>query len=274
MVRDAGGRESYLHAYAVIDASGVYGQPNWAGDGGIPARQELALAPQMTHHLEDVLGARRPRYAGKRTMVIGAGASAATAVTELATLAREASGTSVVWVARRPVAELYPPMADDPLPQRRALWAQARELARGSDPAVTVVGGAVLDELGYNSAVHRYRVTLRVGDATRFEEVDQVIVHTGFGPDDSIYRELQIHESYASRAPMKLAATLQEFSDDCLEVPAFGVDRLAHPEPDFYVIGAKSYGRGSNFLLETGYKQAGDVVEKLASDQNAVLGSV
>src|SRR5262245_55044177 len=72
MVRDAGGRESYLHAYAVIDASGVYGQPNWAGDGGIPARQELYLAPQMTYHLDDVLGVRRSRYAGKRTLVIGA----------------------------------------------------------------------------------------------------------------------------------------------------------------------------------------------------------
>jgi thioredoxin reductase len=264
MVRDAGGRESYLHAHALIDASGVYGQPNRAGDGGIPARQELYLAPQMTYHLEDVLGGRRSRYAGKRTLVIGAGASAATTVADLATLAREAPGTSVVWVTRRPIAELYPPIAYDPLAERRALWTRARELAHGADPVVTLVAGAVIDELGYNSAQHRYRVTLRVDETPRLEEVDQVIVHTGFGPDDSIYRELQVHESYVSRAPMKLASALLESGGDCLSVPTFGADLLAHPEPDFYIIGAKSYGRGSNFLLETGYRQAKGVVEKLA----------
>src|SRR5207249_399283 len=48
LVRDHGGRENFIHAFAVIDASGVYGQPNWAGDGGIPARGELYLAPQLS----------------------------------------------------------------------------------------------------------------------------------------------------------------------------------------------------------------------------------
>jgi thioredoxin reductase len=267
MVRDSGGRESYLHAFAVIDASGVYGQPNWAGDGGIPARQELYLAPQMSYHLDDVLDRKRTRYAGKRTMVIGAGASAATTVSDLATLAAQAPGTSVTWVTRRPAAALFAPNPADPLPGRRALWARARELAHGSDPAVAHLGGAMVEELGYNSANHRYRVTLRVGDAARLEEVDQVIVNAGFGPDDSLYRELQIHECYASRAPMKLAAALLGAkAGDCLDTPAFGAELLVNPEPDFFIIGAKSYGRGPNFLLETGYHQAVEVVDKLAQD--------
>src|SRR4030095_2505495 len=80
VIRDQSGRESYLHAFALIDASGVYGQPNWAGDGGIPARGETYLAPQMSYHVDDVLGLRRERYAGKRVLVIGAGDSAATVV--------------------------------------------------------------------------------------------------------------------------------------------------------------------------------------------------
>ncbi len=69
LVRDPGGRENYLHAFSVIDATGVYGQPNWAGDGGIPARNELYLAPQMSYHVDDVLDLRRPRYAAKRTLL-------------------------------------------------------------------------------------------------------------------------------------------------------------------------------------------------------------
>src|SRR4029077_20085124 len=80
LVRDAGGRESILHAHAVIDASGTLGQPARAGTGGIPARGETYLAPQMSYHPDDVLGLRRERYAGKATLVIGGASSAGTTV--------------------------------------------------------------------------------------------------------------------------------------------------------------------------------------------------
>jgi thioredoxin reductase len=267
LVRDVGGRESYLHARAVIDASGVYGQPNWAGDGGIPARQELYLAPQMSYRLDDVRDLQRSRYAGKRTLVVGAGASAATTLCDLAKLAGEAPGTSVVWVTRRPLETLYPQISDDPLAERRALYARARELARGADGTVTHVGGAVVEGFEFNSATHRYRVNLRVGEQARLEEVDQVVVNAGFGPDDSLYRELQVHECYASRAPYQLAAALLGTgASDCLTTPVFGADVLANPEPDFYILGHKSYGRSPHFLLETGYRQVAEVTEKLAAD--------
>ncbi|HEY6866554.1 MAG TPA: hypothetical protein VI792_04810 [Candidatus Eisenbacteria bacterium] len=270
LVRDPGGRESFLHAFALIDASGVYGQPNWAGDGGIPARSELYLAPQLTYHLPDVLGLARERHAGRRTLVIGGGASAATTVTGLAALADQVPKTTVAWATREPAGSLFPEDAGDPLAERRALYAGARALARGSHPAVTHVGGVRVEGLEFNSATHRYRVTLMAGEQARIEEVDEVVVHTGFGPDDSLYRELQVHECYATRAPMKLAAALLgAAAGDCLTTPAFGADVLASPEPDFYILGHKSYGRGSNFLLQTGYAQADDVTAALAGETQA-----
>ena len=113
LVRDPGGRESFLHAYSAIDASGIYGQPNWAGDGGIPARNELYLAPQLSYHVEDVLGLARERHAGKSVMVIGAGASAATTVADLAQLAGEVPGTQVVWATRAPVEPACWPSSTD-----------------------------------------------------------------------------------------------------------------------------------------------------------------
>lgn len=274
LVRDAGGRESFLHAFSLIDASGVYGQPNWAGDGGIPARGELYLAPQLAYRLEDVLGLARERYAGKRTLVIGAGASAATTVTSLAKLAADALATRVVWAMRQDTATLYPVLEGDPLPERRALYAAALALAQGTDPRVTAIGGAVVEGFEFNSATHRYRVALLVGAQPRVEEVDEVIVNTGFGPDNSIYRELQVHECYATRAPMKLAAALLGAeAGDCLTTPAFGADVLANPEPDFFILGHKSYGRSPHFLLETGFKQASDVIATLARAPQAVAGA-
>ena len=270
LVRDQGGRENFLHAYSVIDASGVYGQPNWAGDGGIPARGELHLAPQMSYHVDDVLGLRRGRYAGKRVMVIGAGASAATVVSDLVALATEAPGTSVVWVTRRPLDEIYTVIQDDALPRRRELFERARAIARSGGP-VTHAGGVVVEGFEYNSATHRYRVALSGpdGGTPRVEEADQVIVNTGFGPDNSIYRELQIHECYASRGPMKLAAALLG-STDCMTVPAFGAGVLENPEPDFYILGNKSYGRSSHFRLENGYRQVDEALQKLGQDQQVL----
>ncbi len=267
LVRGHSGRENFIHAYSVIDASGVYAQPNWAGDGGVPARRELYLAPQMSYHLDDVLGAHRARYAGRRTMVIGGGTSAATTVAALATLADEVPGTSVAWATREEEESLYEVIPGDPLGERVALYGRARALARGGHAAVTHIGGAMVEGFEFNSATHRYRVTLLVQEQPRVEEVDQVIVNTGFGPDNSIYRELQVHECYASRGPMKLsAALLGTQSADCLSTPVFGADVLANPEPDFYILGHKSYGRNPNFLLETGYRQVADVVAKMAGE--------
>jgi thioredoxin reductase len=264
LVRDQGGRESFLHAHSLVDASGVYASPNWAGDGGIPARSELYLAPQMSYHVDDVLGARRARYAGRRTLVIGGGECAATSVAALAELAAQAPGTTAVWATRERAEELLPGFTDDPLAGRRALHARARELARGADPAVAHVGGAVVEGFEFNSATHRYRATLRIGEQARVEEADEVLVNTGFGPDNSIYRELQVHECYATRGTMKLAsALLGARTRDCLGTPALGVETLENPEPGFYILGHKSYGRNPAFLLETGFRQVAEVVAAL-----------
>ena len=265
-VRDQGGRENYIHAFAVIDASGVYARPNHAGDGGIPARQELYLAPQFSYHPDDVLGARRPRYAGRTVLVAGGGSSAATTVVALAQLASAAEGTRVVWVTRSTADRVLREIADDPLPGRRALRAEGRALVGGTSPHVRHVGNAVIEGFEFNSATHRYRVNLRIDDAPQIEEVDHVIVNTGYQPDRSLFRELQVDESHASEAPVKLASALGP-ERDCLAAPVVGADALAHPEPDFYILGHKSYGRRSDFLLETGYRQVAEVIERLAGSR-------
>jgi len=139
---------------------------------------------------------------------------------------------------------------------------------------VTPIGGAHIEGFEFTSATHRYRVALMVGHQPRVEEVDRIIVNAGFGPDDSLYRELQVHECYASRGPMKLsAALLGTEATDCLTTPAFGADTLANPEPDFFILGHKSYGRNPNFLLETGFRQVEDVVAAMAREQQAGIAS-
>ena len=267
MVRDQGGRENYVHAFAVIDASGVYGHPNWAGDGGIPARSELYLAPQLSYHVDDVLGLRRERYAGKRTLVIGGGDSAATVVADLARLAADAEGTAVTWVTREPAAALYQENPGDDLASRRELYTVARMLLAGGNAVVRHVGGVIIDGFQFNSATHKYTTEMMRGDMRAAEESDQVIVNVGFGPDNSLYRELQIHECHATRGAGRLSAKLIELDTaGRLDIPAFGVEVLTHPEPNFYILGHKSYGRSPKFLLGAGFAQVTEVMAKLVAD--------
>lgn len=274
LVRDRAGRESFLHAFAVVDASGVYGNHNWMGSGGIPARSELILQARISYLLDDVLDLQRSRYAGRRTLLVGAGHSAATCAVALAQLAREAPGTETVWVTRGTAEALYRGLPDDALPGRAQLERDARELIAGGSPAVEHVGGAEVEELEFNFATHRYRVRLALGDRSRVEEVHNVLALVGYGPDDSLYRELQIHECYASRGLMKLSAALLDAgAGDCLAVPASGADMLASPEPDFYVLGNKSYGRTPSFLLRTGHQQVEDVISTLAQRAEVATGA-
>jgi thioredoxin reductase len=48
-----------------------------------------------------------------------------------------------------------------------------------------------------------------------------------------------------------------------------GHKALAHPEPGYFAIGVKSYGRAPTFLMATGYEQARSVVAHLAGDEAA-----
>lgn len=55
----------------------------------------------------------------------------------------------------------------------------------------------------------------------------------------------------------------------CGTVPAHGATTLAHPEPGFFVVGMKSYGRAPTLLLATGYEQVRSVAAHLAGDVEA-----
>ena len=51
----------------------------------------------------------------------------------------------------------------------------------------------------------------------------------------------------------------------CLDQVSHGPESLKSPEPGFYVLGAKSYGRNPNFLLALGHQQIEDVMTLLGA---------
>jgi hypothetical protein len=263
-------------ADVVIDATGTWGHPNTLGDGGIPAPGERQLAGEIRRTIPD-LSREAEDWAGRTVLVAGAGASAQTAVRDLAELARAAPDTRVIWALRHADPDWGSPPGD-PLPQRARLAATARELAAGGSPAVTAERGVVVEEIarqpsnGGGSDSGRFAVTLRrieasgqAGNGRRQVLVDRVLSLTGAVGDHQLYRQLQVHECYATSGPIKLsAALLGAAAGDCLEQTSHGVEALTNPEPGFFILGSKSYGRNNAFLLRVGWEQVAEVFAALA----------
>ena len=99
--------------------------------------------------------------------------------------------------------------------------------------------------------------------------VDRIVVTTGFRPDFSFLRELRVEVDPAVEAPPALAPLIDPNFHSCGTVPPHGIAELAHPEPDFTIVGSKSYGRAPTFLMATGYEQVRSVVAEIAGDHAA-----
>ncbi|GIH73483.1 hypothetical protein [Sphaerimonospora thailandensis] len=99
--------------------------------------------------------------------------------------------------------------------------------------------------------------------------VDRIVAATGYRTDHSIAAELRLDLDPILGSTRALAPLIDPNAHSCGTVPAHGVDELAHPEPGYYAIGVKSYGRAPTFLMATGYEQARSVVAALAGDWEA-----
>jgi Pyridine nucleotide-disulphide oxidoreductase len=271
-VRDGLGQLRDLQARAVIDASGTWTRPNPLGASGLPALGESDAGARVLYGLPDVLGRDRGRYAGKRTVVVGAGHSAATSLLGLADLQRQAPGTEILWAVRsatpRPLVGKGSAETDE-LPARGRLTTDLAALVQAGH--IELVSGFRIHTV--EPAGHRVRLVgdqLRTDDAFdthgRVVEADEVIAATGFRPDHAIAAELRLDLEPALESPTALGPLIDPNVHTCGTVPAHGMAELAHPETGYVIVGMKSYGRAPTFLLATGYQQVRSVVAALAGD--------
>ncbi|MGW2277846.1 NAD(P)-binding domain-containing protein [Streptomyces sp. NPDC001770] len=264
----ADGREERIFARAVIDASGTWATPSPAGGSGLPALGEKAAADRITYRVPDLKDpAVRARYAGKRTAVIGSGASAFTTLAYLADLATSAdgAGTKGVWILRRGISgSTFGGGSADQLPARGALGLAAKAAVdNGHADAVTGFRTEAIDRDTDN------RLVLVGEDGRRLDPVDEVIVLTGFRPDLSFLDELRLGLDERLQAPTALAPLIDPNQHSCGTVYPHGHRELAHPETGIYLVGMKSYGRAPTFLAMTGYEQVRSVAAALAGDLEA-----
>ncbi|MGV9352155.1 NAD(P)-binding domain-containing protein [Streptomyces misionensis] len=266
-VAHADGREERLFARAVIDASGTWATPSPAGASGLAALGERAAADRVTYRVPDLKDpAVRARYAGKRTAVIGSGASAFTALAYLADLAEadDGAGTKGVWILRRGISgSTFGGGEADQLPARGALGLAAKAAVdQGYADAVTGFRTEAIERDGE-------QLVLVAEDGRRLDPVDEVIVLTGFRPDLSFLSEIRLGLDERLQAPVELAPLIDPNQHSCGTVYPHGHRELAHPEQGIYLVGMKSYGRAPTFLAMTGYEQVRSVAAAIAGDLEA-----
>lgn len=272
LVEDIEGQERLITADAVVDASGSFGHRNWLGPGGLPALGERKVFTEIESAIPNT-NKEASKYQNKCTLVVGSGYSAITTINQIKAIAEStpdsSKPTKVVWVTRQG-GEVYDRIEGDPLPQRDALSLFGNSL--GTTSSSEDVGFQV-DRYASTSVLSikksdggQFTVTLEpnAGSGASGEgksvvvQVDNVVANVGYRPDTSIYQELQVHQCYATEGPMRLAAALlasKGGGGDCLQQVAPGPATLVSPEPNFFIIGIKSYGRGSAFLLQIGHAQ-------------------
>jgi hypothetical protein len=269
-VQAADGQEAEVQARAVIDASGTWTQPTPLGASGLPALGEGAVGDRITGGLPDILGADRDRFAGRRVLVVGAGHSAATSLLALAELQHQVPPTQVVWAVRSVTPRpLVGKGEDDELPARGQLGLELRRLVDAG--RIQLVAG--FQTVAVNQVDGRLELVSqdldRDLDGRGRIVADLVVNATGFRPDHTIAGELRLGLEPALESTAALGPLIDPNIHTCGTVPPHGVRELAHPEPGYYIVGMKSYGRAPTFLLATGYEQIRSVVAALVGDQAA-----
>lgn len=262
-VTTAAGDEYRLDARAVIDASGTWRQPNPAGADGLPALGERAAADLIRYQIPDF--AEPGAFAGKHTVVLGSGHSAATAVIELARIADANPGTRVTWALRRGVTGTTFGGGDaDQLPERGALGLRAKQAVEAG--TVALVTGFRTERITRDA---EGRAVAGAEDGRELGPADSVVVLTGFRPGLSFLSEMRLDLDPVLQAPRRVAPMIDPNIHSCgTATPTLARD-LAHPEPGLYLAGMKSYGRAPTFLAMTGYEQVRSIAAELAGDREA-----
>lgn len=256
VLRDGNGIESDTTADIVIDASGVLGTPNWIGPGGGPALGELQHRSRIQYGPTDIGAAARSLYAGQRVLLVGDDFAAAATLAALCDVAADKPETRVTWVpGPRPEHAADEPLShgrDPCFAERAARMAAAREQAARLPVIVTRRDDVQIIAVSCDEERGVWSVHLG-GASLESAECDQIIACVGHRPDHELYRELQVRVDEVFDRPV----APQEAGDSpgFGRTPAIRPENLVLREPNFYVLGAKRYGRSSDFLFADGLEQ-------------------
>ena len=262
MIRDASGHERILECDILLDCTGLTVRHRFIGAGAIPCPGETEC---LDHNDYRIASGNSFGRSANHIVVVGSGYSAATSVCAL-----HDSAQHITWITRGERRAPLIAIPNDSLPERATLTERSNRLALDDQSRVTWQPGLYVDAM--RKTASGFCLTLTDQHGMREElKCNRVVANPGFRPDGRPFEELQIQRCYATEGPMKMAAhLLGETATDCLSQSVPGPELLRNPEPDFYILGAASYGRDSRFLLQNGFEQIARLFDALAAGPGGV----
>ena len=248
------GEERFFYAYSVIDASGVYATPLAVGHGRVQAIGEEANKGSIFYQAIDKENAKH--FQAKTTLILGQICCTAKSLNELQAYLDKDPKTKLIYVDETGLKPHISQLKNDIFSRRVESIYLANELLDSQHPQVEIIQKSGVYKIEKKAQGFEVTLISSKDNSLRSIFVDSIVSNCGFGPDNSLYSELQVHECYASFSPMNLAsAMLEDTMDYRLTPSALGYETLINPESNFYIVGSKSYGRNQGFSLHIGIGQ-------------------
>jgi thioredoxin reductase len=252
---------------AVIDASGTWRSPNPIGSGGVHAVGENENRDKIFYGIPDVLNDHVDRYKNKNVLVVGSGHSSINVILELSKLKEIFPATEIHWILRKKkIEEIYGGQEADALAARGALGIKIEQLV--TDDQINLYTPFQIQQI-INEKGRLTIVGFQNNSKFALPGIDEIISNTGSRPDFSFLREVRLSVDPSLESVAEIAELIDPNIHSCGTVRPHGEKELQHPDKDFYIAGAKSYGRAPTFLMATGYEQVRSIVAAIDGDFEA-----
>jgi thioredoxin reductase len=246
-------------ADVVLDCGGNQ-RRNWLGNGFVitPGEWEaVQFEEAFLFHTNQEFDFNL--FRGKSVLVAGDHVQAAWAIVNLYEVVKQHPNTRVTWVTRH-AAEHYPhgPVEfseHDPLPQRKQILQTANTLATSGK--ITWWPETWIESLQVNN--QQVQISFS-GSREETQTFDQILNYNGYFPEHHLAQELVLECCPRCDAPRPFADALWSRKSSLdVEYPAKSPEALITSEPNYYILGEKSFGRLPGFLFQHGLQQIRDV---------------
>lgn len=277
LVKELGSGERLITADIVVDASGAQSHvlPISSSSPVIGERNLLnnkSDYPNTTYGIVD-FSEKASDYHGKTILVIGSDYETACSLNSaLDVLMHEPHpDTTLIWLTENRLKPPISTLSDDIFPKRVKWLNKANAIAHHAYANVRFIGNVKIQEIQMESPQLIIHYLTSDKQLERLS-VDKLIVSNRFVASDEFLQHLQVHRCYASDAPMSLAAAMlsENANHKCLPW-ALRKETLRTSEPNFFILGAKSYGRSPGFAIKVGLGQIVGLFQLLTEDDDLNL---
>lgn len=234
------GKPYSIKSAIVIDASGTWGNFNRL-DSAIPS-------DALFYDIPDIVQ-QRETFAQKEVGVVGSGHSAMNSLQALAELELK----NLHWLIRGNAPKFGKSKVggrSDGLEHRIKALLESKKVQLHPNFSIKTMK----DTTG--------KVELHAQSGTRLSDIDKVIVNAGAFPDYSMLSTMDLDLDIPFLCARSLAPKIDPKLHSCSSTSYTFEDTLLTRFP-YFVVGMKSFGKASNFLLASGYKVLDGLVDYL-----------